>query len=92
MSVLWLVALVGSEIVSPRLRYAHERWSTVFPVGMYAVCSHQVATAAGVGVIHDFASVWSWISVAVWLAAFAGLIWRFVKVLSDHARERSPAM
>jgi hypothetical protein len=38
-SVAWLPVLVATELLRPRLAYDLRRWSTVFPIGMYAACS-----------------------------------------------------
>src|SRR6185437_2888699 len=42
-AMAWLIPLVISEVIRPRLRYHVLRWATVFPVGMYAACSFAVA-------------------------------------------------
>ena len=55
----------------PRLRYDVRRWSTVFPVGMYAACSFIVGAAANAPAITDFARVWVWVALALWLVVFA---------------------
>jgi tellurite resistance protein TehA-like permease len=62
--------------VHPRLGYDVRRWSTVFPVGMYAACSFVVGTAARVGGITDFARVWVWVGFALWLVVFAAMLRR----------------
>jgi hypothetical protein len=67
-AMLWLVVLVVAELASPRLRGDDRRWSTVFPLGMYAACSFVTATAVGAHQIADFARVWVWVAVFVWLA------------------------
>lgn len=72
----WLLALVAGELIAPRPGYDAARWATVFPLGMYAVCSFAVARAAGVGGLADFARVWIWVAFAAWLAAVAGLLRR----------------
>ena len=46
LTIAWLPALLAAEVLRPRLRYDVRRWSTVFPVGMYAACSFVVGTAA----------------------------------------------
>jgi hypothetical protein len=48
-ALAWLPALLAGELASPRLRYDERRWSTVFPLGMYAVCSFVVARVDGSG-------------------------------------------
>lgn len=71
LGVLWLVVLVASEAAWPRLGYDLRRWSTVFPVGMYCACSFAVGRSAGPSSLITFASIWVWVSVAVW-AVVAG--------------------
>jgi hypothetical protein len=44
LTMLWLPVLLLDEALHPRPRYDVRRWSTVFPVGMYAACSFAVAT------------------------------------------------
>jgi tellurite resistance protein TehA-like permease len=73
LAMLWLPALVVAEALHPRRRYDVRRWSTVFPVGMYAACSFAVANAAGTPGIEDFARAWIWVAVAVWLVVVAGM-------------------
>jgi hypothetical protein len=47
LTIAWLPVLLAAELLRPRLRYDVRRWSTVFPVGMYAACSFAVGAAAG---------------------------------------------
>lgn len=71
-AAVWLPLLVVDELLSPRLRYDIRRWSTVFPLGMYAVSSVAVGQAVPAPVLVDFARLWIWIALAAWLAvAFA---------------------
>lgn len=72
LTMAWLGALLIGEAARPRLGYHQRRWSTVFPVGMYAACSFLAGTAAGASAITDFARVWIWVAVAVWLAVSVG--------------------
>jgi hypothetical protein len=73
LALAWIVPLAAAELYHPRLRYGSSRWSTVFPVGMYAACSFSAARATGGGAPVDFARVWVWVAVAVWAAVFAGM-------------------
>lgn len=73
-TIVWLPILLAAEAAHPRLRYDVRRWSTVFPFGMYAVCSFVVGTAAGVGWITSFARVWVWVALAVWAVVFAAML------------------
>ncbi|MGH2966372.1 MAG: hypothetical protein ACRDMH_13480 [Solirubrobacterales bacterium] len=63
--MLWLPVPVLAEALYPRPRYDVRRWSTVFPVGMYAACSFVVGAAASAPAITSFARVWVWVAVAV---------------------------
>lgn len=71
--MLWLPVLLLGELRRPRLRYGVRRWSTVFPVGMYAACSFVVGDVNGIAGIVRFAQVWVWVAVAVWAAVACGL-------------------
>ena len=83
-AIAWLPPLVACEVVSPRLGYDPRRWSTVFPLGMYAVSSFTVARLRGLGGIHDFARVAIWIAFAVWVLVFAGLVRRAATAMSTR--------
>jgi tellurite resistance protein TehA-like permease len=74
LTMLWLVVLLVAEVRWPRLAYDERRWSTVFPLGMYAACSFAVAAAANADAILTFARVWVWIGLASWVIASAATI------------------
>ena len=76
LTMVWLPALVIYEALRPRLRYNVRRWSTVFPVGMYAACSFIVGAVTQTAGITDFARVWVWVALAVWLVVFAAMLRR----------------
>ena len=65
LAIAWLPALLAAEVLRPRLHYNVGRWSTVFPVGMYAACSFVVGPLTASQGITDFARVWVWIASAV---------------------------
>jgi hypothetical protein len=71
LTMSWLPLLLAAELRHRRLRYDVRRWSTVFPVGMYAVCSFAVGTASRFSGATDFARVWVWFAGATWLAVAA---------------------
>jgi tellurite resistance protein TehA-like permease len=81
LTMLWLLVLLFAEVRWPRLRYDPRRWSTVFPLGMYAACSFAVGAVAHAGAITDFARFWVWIALAAWAAVFAATIGRAVRVV-----------
>jgi tellurite resistance protein TehA-like permease len=76
LAILWLPILVVGEALRARPRYAAERWATVFPVGMYAACSFQVGAVTHTEAMTDFARVWVWIAVAVWLVVLVAMVSR----------------
>ena len=43
---------------------------------MYAACSFVVGTVAGVPAITDFAKVWVWVALAVWLVVAGAMLRR----------------
>lgn len=76
LTMTWLPALLTAEALHPRLRYTVSRWSTVFPVGMYAACSFGVGAVTQTSGITSFARVWVWVAVAVWVIVFAAMLSR----------------
>ncbi len=76
LTIAWLPLLVAAEVLRPRPRYNVRRWSTVFPVGMYAACSFVVGAVATAPAITDFARVWVWAGVGVWLVVFLAMLRR----------------
>ncbi len=75
-TIAWLPVLLAAETIRPRLNYNVRRWSTVFPVGMYAACSFVVGAAADAPAVSSFARVWVWVGVAVWLVVFGAMLRR----------------
>jgi tellurite resistance protein TehA-like permease len=86
LTIAWLPVLVAAEALRPRLRYDVRRWSTVFPVGMYAACSFIVGAAAHAPGITHFARVWVWAGVAVWLVVFVAMLRRGLRLAQDEHR------
>jgi tellurite resistance protein TehA-like permease len=80
LSIAWLPVLLVAEAARPRLVYDLRRWATVFPIGMYAACSFLTAAAAQSEAIADFAKVWVWLSVAVWLIVFLATLARVAEL------------
>jgi Voltage-dependent anion channel len=76
LTMVWLPALIATEILRPRLTYNVRRWSTVFPVGMYAACSFVVGALTRTSGIVDFARAWVWVALALWLTVFAAMVCR----------------
>jgi tellurite resistance protein TehA-like permease len=80
LSIAWLPVLVIAEIVRPRPGYDVRRWATVFPVGMYAACSGLGGSAAHAVVMTDFARVWVWVALAVWVVVFVAMLGRGMRL------------
>ncbi len=90
-TIAWLVPLLACEALRPRPGYRIERWSTVFPVGMYAICSFAVGSGSHVAAITAFARAWTWVALAVWLAVFWAMLWRGLRGLGAPAVRRRSA-
>jgi hypothetical protein len=84
-AALWLPALIAGELAAPRMFYDARRWSTVFPLGMYAASSFVVGDVEQIDWLVDFARVWIWIAFAVWLVVFAALMRRAASLWRDLA-------
>jgi tellurite resistance protein TehA-like permease len=74
LAVAWIVPLLITECVRPRLGYDVRRWATVFPFGMYAACSITIGRITGFTAITGFGWAGVWVAVALTLIVFAGLI------------------
>ena len=81
LAMAWFVPLVASEFIWPRLRYHLLRWSTVFPLGMYAACSFAVGQETGIRGITWFARSWVWVAFAVTVLMLIGLARRVQSAL-----------
>jgi tellurite resistance protein TehA-like permease len=79
--MLWLPVLLFAEARWPRLSVGAPRWSTVFPLGMYAASSLGIGAVAHAHAITSFARVWVWIAVAAWAIVFAATVGRAVGVV-----------
>lgn len=89
-AIAWLPPLVACELARRRFSYDVRRWSTVFPLGMYAVCSFAVADVKGIPAIRQFAAVWIWIAFAVWAVVFTGLLRQALRTARAAARAPQP--
>lgn len=72
----WMVGLLLSELARPRWGYHHLRWATVFPLGMYGVCTLSLASILGASPLLTLARVFVWIGFGAWLLVAAGLLSR----------------
>jgi tellurite resistance protein TehA-like permease len=81
LTIAWLPALLIGEALRPRTTYHLRRWSTVFPIGMYAACSFPVGSLAHAPAITQFARVWMWGALAVWLIVSLAMARRWRELL-----------
>jgi hypothetical protein len=84
-AIAWLPGLVVTELSSRRVLYDTRRWSTVFPVGMYAACTFVTGQALGLDGLTQFARVWTWFGLAVWAAVLTAMLWQPLAVLQEES-------
>ena len=89
LALLWLAPLLAGELAHPRLRYNLGRWSTVFPLGMYATCSFAVGTLTGVSAISTFAHIWVWVALCAWAAVSGGVVHQGAGLGAGHVHAHS---
>jgi tellurite resistance protein TehA-like permease len=53
-------------------------WSAVFPLGMYTACTHRLVQMTGQSFLDVIPQYFVFISLAAWVLAFLGLLWRLV--------------
>jgi Voltage-dependent anion channel len=86
LAMAWLPVLVAGELRAPRTGFDARRWSTVFPVGMYAAMSIAVGHAAARPAILAFARAWVWVAGAVWALVAAASVGRGLRLLAGGLR------
>jgi tellurite resistance protein TehA-like permease len=62
-------------------RYEPSYWGTVFPLGMYAACTFEMARAMSLDFLLPIASVFVYVALLAWATTFAGLIQSLVRSL-----------
>ena len=88
LAIAWLPFLAIFEIVAPRPGYDLRRWSTVFPVGMYAVSSFVVGDLRGSDALIDFARIWIWVAAVLWAAVFVAMLRRGAALFAEVGANR----
>jgi tellurite resistance protein TehA-like permease len=56
------------------LRYDPSYWGTVFPLGMYAACTFEMAHAMSLDFLLPIAGVFVYVALLAWATTFAGLV------------------
>jgi tellurite resistance protein TehA-like permease len=74
LAVAWILPLLVTEVVRPRLGYDVRRWATVFPFGMYAACSVTVGQVTGISGITAFGRAGTWVALGITLLVLTGLV------------------
>jgi tellurite resistance protein TehA-like permease len=71
-----LVALAVWRYVLRRfpVRFDAGYWGAVFPLGMYSVATHELATALQLGFLLPLATVFFWLALAAWALVAAGAV------------------
>jgi tellurite resistance protein TehA-like permease len=67
------------------LSYDHGYWAAVFPLGMYTVCTRELAGILALPFLHIVPQVFVWVALAAWAMTFAGLVWNVSLGISDAA-------
>jgi Voltage-dependent anion channel len=91
LAMAWFVVLLFAEARWPRLGYDTRRWSTVFPLGMYAACSFVVGAIADSGAITSFARVMVWVALAFGVIVFVATTKRAVNAVR-RSRATDPSV
>ncbi len=71
------------------LRYEPQYWSLVFPLGMYTVCTFQLAKALDFAPLSVIPRFFVYIAMAAWLVTFFGLLYRLVSGLIIQKVDRT---
>ena len=61
------------------LRYDPLYWGAVFPLGMYAVATHEMSRAMGLGFLESVPVVFLYAALAGWAATFGGLLFTLTR-------------
>lgn len=76
LATAWIPVLAAAEVWRARRlgrpRFTPERWTMVFPLGMYSACSQELGRALGAGWMIDIGRWWLAVALAAWLAVAVG--------------------
>ena len=75
-----LILVVWRHLYIP-LKYDPQYWGTVFPLGMYAVCTFEMVRAMSLDFLVPIAHVFVYVALLAWAATFFGLVHSVVSSL-----------
>ena len=55
------------------MRYDPQYWSVVFPIGMYAVATHEMSRVLAIGFLDSIPPLFLYAALAAWVTVTAGL-------------------
>jgi tellurite resistance protein TehA-like permease len=67
------------------LRYDPQYWGAVFPLGMYAACTFEMARAMSLDFLLPIARVFVYVALLAWATTFGGLIQSLVSSLIQRS-------
>jgi tellurite resistance protein TehA-like permease len=73
----WIPVLAAAELWRARTlvpRFRPERWTMVFPLGMYSACGQLGGRALGLAWMHAIGRGWLAVALTAWIAVAAGEI------------------
>jgi tellurite resistance protein TehA-like permease len=90
LAILWLAPLVAGEAARPRAHYHLARWSTIFPLGMYAASSFTLDTLTHAPALPTLAKIWTWVALCAWATLTIGMSYCALRQLLLRSRPRLP--
>lgn len=74
----WIPILIGLEVwkrVTMKVSYSPSYWSMIFPLGMYTVCTWQLANTLHIPLLKNLANTWIFIAWSAWIYMYANMLW-----------------
>lgn len=90
---LWIPVLVRLDLAPPRRWWppGAERWSMVFPLGMFSAACQALGHAASVPTAVQLGRAAAWVAVAAWVGVAAGCAVRGVGIARDSTLDTGSA-
>ena len=71
------------------IAYEPSYWGLVFPLGMYTVCTFQLASALGLDFLYAVPQYFVYFAIAAWTATFIGLVIQLAQKINASARSQA---